>query len=136
MFYRLSVVKSAFSKNCVNGATKVTAMLGLTVVLLFNGAAFANQAATDSKTDVKVEVNTSKKTSKKTSEKANANQTEVALLEDNKIVFAKVGPNEQVISMSTLQGYRNLHQNLRRRSISLTDRRVSVSSADDSQVSK
>ena len=127
MFYRLSVVKSAFSKGFVNGATKVTTILGLTVGLLFNGIAYANQAATTAKTEVKVEANTS--------EKANANQTEVAL-EDNKIVFAKVGPNEQVISMSTLQGYRNLHQNLRRRSISLTDRRVSVSSADDSQVSK
>ena len=129
MFYRLSVVKSPFSKGFANGATKVTSMLGLTVGLLFNGVAFANQAAADDTTEVKVEVNAAENTTEK------ANQTAVAL-ENNKIVFAKVGPNEQVISMSTLQGYRNLHQNLRRRNISLTDRRVSVSSADDSQVSK
>lgn len=58
-------------------------------------------------------------------------------IEHSKIIFERVGPNEQVISMDILKGYRNLHQNLRRRNISLSDRRISTKVAvTDSEVSK
>ena len=43
-------------------------------------------------------------------------------VENQAIVFSKVGPNEQVIYMDTLRGYANLHNNIRRRNISLSDR--------------
>ena len=52
-------------------------------------------------------------------------------IENQKIKFTKVAPNELVISMDTLKGYKNLHTNLRRRHISLSDRRLSNNTNSD-----
>lgn len=143
MFDRLTVVKEAFMKGIMKSTAKSVITLSLTIGTLMSGVAVANDTSngttsndtTSSDNDVK-SVQTVKVTSAKPDTKSDAklgatqdakvtNEETSVIIEDNKIVFAKVGPNEQVISMDVLKGYRHLHQNLRRRTISLSERNLS-----------
>lgn len=130
MFDRITVINETLLKGAV--------VLGLITGTLLSGAVVANETNDNVVKDTEVKVaKTNQVVSAQVKHQTEKEQTAVAI-EDSVIVFAKIGPNEQVMSMDVLKGYSNLHQNLRRRSISLSERRYSHTkpAATNSETSK